>query len=76
MKQRPLHSELNHKSSCTQKLYNLVKTKKLSLTSPMPMSQFQWCWADGKEHSITTKFRSCVIYTKPHKTELGWIASF
>ena len=21
----------------------------------MPMSQFQWCQADGKEHSITTK---------------------
>jgi len=24
-------------------------------TLPMPMSQFQWCQADGKEHSITTK---------------------
>ena len=28
-KQRQLHSELNDKSSCTQKLYNLAKTKKL-----------------------------------------------
>jgi len=55
MKQRPLHSELNDKSSCTQKLYNLAKTKKLLLTSPMPMSQFQWYQADGKEHSTTTK---------------------
>ena len=61
MKQRPLHSELNDKSSCIQNLYNLAMTKNLSLTSPMPMSQFQWCQADGKEHSITTKLVSCVI---------------
>ena len=61
MKQRPLHSELNDKFSCIQKLYNLAKTKTLSLTSPMPMSQFQWCQADGKEHSITTKLVLYVI---------------
>jgi len=52
MKQRPLHSELSEKSRCTQNLYNLAKTKRLSLTSPMPMSQFQLCQADGKGHSI------------------------
>ena len=61
MKQRLLHSEFNDKSSCTQKLHNLAKTKKHLLTSPMPMSQFQWCQADGKEHSITTKLVLCYL---------------
>ena len=34
------------------------------------------CQPDGKEPSITTKLVLYVIHTKPHKTELGGIASF
>ena len=59
------------------KNYNSAKTKKLSLASPMPMSHgFQWCKPDGKEASITTKLVLYIVWTKPHKTELGGIALF
>ena len=41
-------------------------------TSPMPMTQFQQCWLNGKDPSITTKLALYIIWVKPHKTELGW----
>jgi len=58
MKQRPLHSELNEKSSCTQNLYNLAKAITDLNHANVTVSMVS---ADSKENSITTKLVLYVI---------------